>query len=214
MAICESDPEGLTCVYHRGHFVVASRNKFAGAPNCDGYGSIRFLREPGNIERLREGLQHVATLTPEGLEEFRVGYDRYSVDSLSDIMGSCILDMIAKATAENPLPIFIDLDFALSDFCDWAYVVDLDQNTFEVFGDREHKKNASTTRFIDVGGDRDAIPALIKSFPFSQLPDITYSGFLSVLVAGMEEQDRGYGRNYAHLAMTARIAMANNWDSE
>ena len=30
---------------------------------------LKFLWEPGNIERLREGFQHVATLTEEGQKQ-------------------------------------------------------------------------------------------------------------------------------------------------
>ena len=51
-----------------------------------------------------------------------------------------------------------------------TYVVDLDQNTFEVFGGSETKQEASTTRFNDIGGDDDLVPALLKSFLLSQLP--------------------------------------------
>ena len=52
-----------------------------------------------------------------------------------------ILEIIAQATAEKHVSINLRLDFANdTHFCVWAYVVDLDQNTFEVLGDSETKK--------------------------------------------------------------------------
>ena len=57
---------GLVCVYYRGRFVAAKRTTRS-YPQGDGEGMgvLRFLWKPGNIERLREGLQHVVALTEE-----------------------------------------------------------------------------------------------------------------------------------------------------
>ncbi|KAN0071477.1 hypothetical protein V8E54_010073, partial [Elaphomyces granulatus] len=152
---------GLVCVYYRSRFVVAMRTARS-YPQGDGegIGVLRFLWEPGNIERLREGLQYVATPTPEHY-------------GLGIATGEGLLNTIAlQATAKNYTTIRGDLDFATSGWCDWAYIVDLDRNTFDVFGDDEPKREAPTTRFSDLGGDEDkiTIPALLQSFPFSQLP--------------------------------------------
>jgi hypothetical protein len=100
-----------------------------------------------------------------------------------------ILNMIAHATAENYVPIWLSLDFAISRWCDWTYVVDLDQNTFEVFGGQEHKQKASTPRFNDVSGDDDTVPALLQRFSFSQLP-ATEEEFMCALEAGIKEKGR------------------------
>ena len=76
-----------------------------------------------NIERLKERLQHVATLTLEGLEQFQ--------ETPAFLTGAGILKV---ATAEKRAPISLGL-FAINGWCDWTYIVDLDQNTFEVSGD-------------------------------------------------------------------------------
>jgi hypothetical protein len=135
----------LICVNYRGRFVLAQRSHqilhhHVGYPQGtdDGMRVLRFLWEPGNIERLREGLQYVATLTPEGWEQIHEMQLSLYWDT-----GASILNMIAQATAENYVPIWLSLDFAISRWCDWTYVVDLDQNTFEVFGGQEHKQKAS-----------------------------------------------------------------------
>jgi hypothetical protein len=213
----------LICVYYRGRFVVAQYCQWdlwvATDNEGEGMGILRFLWEPGNIERLREGLQYIATPTGEGWEQLlnTISHDVESgetprdpeVDSpyyepreyaenkiislwpsLSRDTGSNILKMIAQATAEIPVPIDLHLGFANdTHFCVWAYVLDLDQNTFEVFGGSEAKQEAATARFNDVGGDDDTVPALIKSFSFSQLP-ATKKEFMRALKAAMKEGDR------------------------
>ncbi|KAN0079565.1 hypothetical protein V8E54_004779 [Elaphomyces granulatus] len=68
---------------------------------------------------------------------------RFSSHSVvSDMaMSANILEIIAQATAEKHVSINLRLGFVNdTHFCVWAYVVDLDQNTFEVFGDSETKK--------------------------------------------------------------------------
>lgn len=168
----------LICVYYRGRFAVANPSAPRGHPGGDGIEILRFL---GNIERLREGLQHVATLTLEGLEQFQETPALLTPSLSRRSSGADILKIIAQATAEKRAPISLGL-FAINGWCDWVYIVDLDQNTFEVSGDL-HK---SSTRFIDVGGDHVNIPAPIKSFSFSQLP-ATEMRFLYTLEPGAEE---------------------------
>ncbi|KAN0076648.1 hypothetical protein V8E54_006790, partial [Elaphomyces granulatus] len=184
----------LICVYHRGHFVIAQYSQWDGYPERQGMTILKFLWGSGNIERLKEGLQNIATLTYEGLKQLRNTVERdleaekssyhdgsrpITADekiialwpSLSRDTGAKVLEIVAQATAGNNVPIVQTLDFANdSMFCQWAYVIDLDQNTFEVFEGYEQKQEALTTRFNGVGRDNDTVPALIKSFSLSQLP--------------------------------------------
>jgi hypothetical protein len=102
---------------------------------------------------------------------------------------TCILEVIARATAEKLVPIWLDVETLT--WCERAYVVDLDQNTFEVFNGSETKQEASTTRFSDVGGDHDTVPALLKSFSFSQLP-ATEKEFMRALKAARKVTDYFY----------------------
>jgi hypothetical protein len=165
----------LVCVYHRGRFVLAHWcHQFYDFSDDQGMEILKFLREPGNIKRLREGLQHVATLTEEG--RWQLWHYLYPNDT-------CILEVIARATAEKHVPIWLDV----ATWCERAYVVDLDQNTFEVFKGSETKQEAPTTRFNDVGGDHDTVPALLKSFSFSQLP-ATEKEFMRALKAAIKEK--------------------------
>jgi hypothetical protein len=88
------------------------------------------------------------------------------------------------------VPIWLELDFSPSGRCSWAYTVDLDRNTFDVlFGREERKREAPTTRVSDVGRDKDyiTVPALLRSFSFSQLL-ATEKEFRRALEAGMKER--------------------------
>ncbi|KAN0070949.1 hypothetical protein V8E54_011114, partial [Elaphomyces granulatus] len=178
----------LICVYYKGRFVIAQYCQWDGYPEGQGQGILMFLLESGNIERLKEGLQYLTTLTQEGMEELEnaIQHDlesqpNYSTGvgeklislwpSLSRDTGAKILEIVAQATAEKRVPIVRYLGFANDGMsCEWAYIVDLDQNTFQVFGGYEHKQQAPTSRFSDVGGERDTVPALIQTFSLSQLP--------------------------------------------
>ena len=203
----------LICVYHRGHFVIAQYSQWDGYPEGQGQGMriLKFLWGSGNIERLKEGLQNITTLTDEGVRQLQNTVERDLETekssyhdgsrpitagekiialwpSLSRDTGAKILEIVAQATAENNVPIVQTLDFANDGlFCKWAYVIDLDQNAFEVFGSCERKQEAVTTRFNGVGGDNDTVPALIKSFSLSQLPS-TEDEFIDALDKAMTER--------------------------
>ncbi|KAN0071474.1 hypothetical protein V8E54_010070 [Elaphomyces granulatus] len=182
---------GLVCVYYKGRFAFAKKTT-RGYPQETGEGMevLRFLWQPGNIERLREGFQYVVTPTPEGWEQIR------ETPGLRKSTDAKRLNNIAQATADNYAIIRLELDSATSGWCDWAYIVDLDRNTFDVFGCEEKKREAPIpTRFSDLGGNGDhvTIPALLQSFPFSQLP-ATEEEFNRALEAWMKEGSdyRGY----------------------
>jgi hypothetical protein len=172
------------CIYHRGRLAVAQRSTATGTPHDDdgGIGVLRFLWEPGNIERLRKGLQHVATLTPEGRKEVRA-FSRSGVD---------LLKTITQVTAEKPIPIFPDVDFATGVWCDWAYLVNLDQNTFEIYlfgGGGYLPEDFSGSMYLSrFAGVDEPGPRLLKGFSFSQLP-ATKEEFIRALVVVIKERE-------------------------
>jgi hypothetical protein len=190
--------------------VASLFHQYDGYPEGYGQEILRFLLEPGNIELLKEGLRYITTLTDVGIEEI---YDtvRQEVESgpyaenmsvhhiatvvdqevasrwpsLSYDAGAKILEIVTQGTAEKR--VFIVQKLGITDDYEWAYVVDLDQNTFEVFGGFESKEKAPTTRFNNVGGSEDPVPALIKTFSFSQLPT-TEGEFMDAVRKGIKER--------------------------
>lgn len=204
----------LICVFHNGQFILAQYGSYDGYPEGQGVAVVKFLRRPGNIQRLKMGFQHTYQVSDSeaitakdqidnlrGLEsvawqaylEFR-GWRltremmRYLTPSLHGSTGAGILDMIAEASEENTVPIKLDLEFATGWLCEWIYVIDLDGEVLEVFnGHAQHKTRDH--RFKDVGGG-DFVPALIFSFPFSELKGMKSGDkFLERLNGALRERD-------------------------
>lgn len=69
--------------------------------------------------------------------------------------------------------------------CEWAYVVDLDDEVFQVFVGAKSKDKTSSKRFNEIGGRRDTVPGLVKSFSFTELPT-TEDEFIGILNRALE----------------------------
>ncbi len=84
------------------------------------------------------------------------------------------------------MPVALNLEFANDSlFCEWAYVVDLDGEAFEVFAGAEWKDKTSSKRFNEIGERRDTVPDLVKSFSFTELPT-TEAEFIGILNRALE----------------------------
>lgn len=72
--------------------------------------------------------------------------------SLSRDTGAGILEMIASATESKPVPIVNDFEFINEPlFCEWAWVVDLDEEVLEAFN---NKSENFVDRFTQHGGGK------------------------------------------------------------
>lgn len=170
----------LICVYHKGRFQVAHYGQWDGYPSGQGITVLKFLIRPGNIERLKAGLEHTKIIVANTCEDFAnlSEDDRQllqSSASCSRDTGAKILDMVAQAgdadTAEGKIPIVLDLEFHKDGlFCEWVYVVDLDEEALEVyvgrFGLERRRLRPGSVRF----GEDSGI-GLIESFAFDSLPE-------------------------------------------
>ncbi|KAI0855085.1 hypothetical protein F4860DRAFT_497360 [Xylaria cubensis] len=81
---------------------------------------------------------------------------------------------VARAVRKGKLPIQREPDFAnQSDYCRFAYVVDLDAETLEVFGDGRDNANFESKheghRFRDVGAPEDTVPNLVATITFAEV---------------------------------------------
>ncbi|KAK4234299.1 hypothetical protein C8A03DRAFT_18773 [Achaetomium macrosporum] len=101
--------------------------------------------------------------------------------SLASDASARILGMIARAAqtqeedgAEDgaekdpkKIPVQLQLEFANESlFCEWAYVVELDKEVFEVYYGNERKHDGH--RFKDVGEPDEPVPAFVCSLKFSE----------------------------------------------
>ncbi|OBT74565.1 hypothetical protein VF21_07555 [Pseudogymnoascus sp. 05NY08] len=184
----------LICVFHRGRFVIAQYGQLDGYPEGQGFTIIAFLLGAGNIARLKAGLTHIYTPTAEEVSEIekeasqmvheyweksvREGFSlrgkiQAACPTMSPETSAGVLELVAKATAEAPVPIQQKLTF-INDglFCEWGYVIDLDAEVLEVFCGLEKEHEGSSKRFKDVeGAEEGLVPSLIKSFAFAELPE-------------------------------------------
>ncbi|KAL5322949.1 hypothetical protein ACEPPN_007474 [Leptodophora sp. 'Broadleaf-Isolate-01'] len=120
---------------------------------------------------------------------------------LSRDTGARILEIVAQATTENPVPIRLRLAFANDDlFCEWAYVADLDHGVYEVYGGVQLKDKAVNKRFNDIGNELDTVPAFVKGFSFNKVP-ATEMEFISKIlgedwVEGAREEEEDDGEEF------------------
>ena len=178
----------LTCVYLDGSCKVAQYGQWDGYPGGQGATALAFLLAltPEKRAQFETRLRAIPVLTDEQVKErwqscgadgsgwvsldvsqrFRAKFPWLSRDCGAEILQS-ILDgeadgvSLAESFAKDSL------------FCEWAYVIDLDKNTFEVYkgfnktptveGDRFHSATANDSGYYPV--------QLIRSWPLSALPD-------------------------------------------
>ena len=179
----------LICIFFKGRFVVAQYSQWDGYPEREGQGMriLQFLLGPSNIKRLKSGLECIKILRTKESEELQDSTNIEAAQpppSLSRDTGAEILEIVAGASDTNYVPIVLDLEFANNRlFCEWAYVIDLDDEVFEVYRGLEgtvSKKEASTMRFNNVGRESDTVPTLVRGFSFQALPN-TEKTFIEML---------------------------------
>ena len=94
---------------------------------------------------------------------------KYLEPSLHPVTGAAILEVVAQASAWRKVPIRFELEFANDQFsCEYTYVIDLDKDVLEVFGQVGDDKTPGH-RFAGVGDDNDPVPSYFSSFGFSDL---------------------------------------------
>jgi len=190
----------LICIFYNGRFVMAQYCQWDGYADGSGKDLLQFLLDASNIERLKEGLRHIYTPSKEEIERINKEWREMETEwqrrrreevwdetidifdlmsspmnqrwpSLSRDTGAKILEVITKATVENRVPIRLDLEFATNSlFCEWAYVIDLDDESFEVYAGSEKKDGAASQRFKNIGNDDDTVPRFVGRFAFKELP--------------------------------------------
>ncbi|KFX87638.1 hypothetical protein V490_08111 [Pseudogymnoascus sp. VKM F-3557] len=199
----------LICVFYRGRFVVAQYGQLDGYPEAQGLKVLAFLRNAENIEKFKQGLEHTYTPTDAEVEEFEQAMAKLDQEfwaapvpgkefdrkrkavcpSLSCNTSAEILEVVANATTEAPVPIRLGLEFIHDGlFCEWAYVVDLDAEVLEVFNGIEEEYEGSSQRFKGVpGAVENEVPSLLKAYAFAELP-ATDDEFLADMKVSIEQR--------------------------
>ena len=198
----------LTCVVKDGEYKVAQYGQWDGYYSGAGTDILSFLRDDLDREKFLANLAQTFTPTDEQIKAWwlEVGHDiensngfvDYAIakqygakhPSLSRDTGASILEVIQNAS--EPVPVNIYKEFAADSlFCEFAYVVDFDKGTFEVFKGFNQTPLSEGERFYGVTCD-DAAKSYepvrhVKTYQLDALP--TEEEFLAELEPDEEDDE-------------------------
>ena len=131
----------LTIVYKNGDYRVAQYGQWDGYPSGLGADILEFLSNI-NLQEFKDSIDLISFYTAEEMEELHreieekqtkiSGYRWWNeYPHLSRDCGGEVLSLIFDKKVSK---LRNDIDFAADSlFCEWAYVIDLDKNQFEVY---------------------------------------------------------------------------------
>jgi len=140
----------LIMVYRNGEYKVAQYGQWDGYPSGQGLSILEYLRDKADMKKFRENVAKCCWITDQKYKEYWLEFG-HDIDNSNGFV-SCelsdkfnakhpeldrsteweILPMIEQS--ENGLELDNRFEFvANSLFCEWAYVIDLDKNTLEVY---------------------------------------------------------------------------------
>jgi len=208
----------LITIVKDGEFKLAQYGQWDGYPSGQGAEILKFLSE-GDMEALRrnvdnlyyigeeeaEELYEVAAGIPKGQEWINMEQSdslKANLPTLHRDTGAKILELLA-AGGGNTIPGRDDddvriptvnmLSFAGGWDCEWAYTIDLDKDTFEIYkaGSNRRLRNRFTDVIDNAYKDAEDKPCFVKlvgEYKFDALP--TFEEFLEEQEPGALERHR------------------------
>lgn len=173
----------LIAIKKDNEYKLAQYCQFDGYPSYMGRNILEFLCSH-NIEKLKQGVDHLIMISPETVKQYwkDIGVEGTFTDmqtsnkfyklhpTLSREMGYKILDCIYNSN--EPVETLDDLDFAKDGlFCEWGYVIDFDENTFEVYKGKNEELTKKDRFYFDGYCKDGYYPIKIeKSYSLTNLP--------------------------------------------
>lgn len=186
----------LTVVVHNQEVKVACYGQFDGQPDSLGLKLIKFFSNPENTENLKEILPKVrlwnnkdkklqdeflesigctnGILNEKQKEAFKKRYPFRYRERYGKLTEGQILEVLLEFAHLDEITTTDAYDFASDSlFCEWAYVIDYDKNTFEVYKGLNTSGISEEDRFYSLyDGENDYYPVkIIASFTLDDLPD-------------------------------------------
>lgn len=164
----------LTCVAIDGELKVAQYGQFDGYPSVGGVECLEFLRSfdkevfKSKVRASRFFTNEALTLIYEqcgNSEKFLKEYPQFDRS-----LGRDILKLIE--TSPDGILLKNDLDFAKDSlFCEWAYVIDLDNDVLEVYTGFNKDPLSESERFYSPDSENGYYPIrLVEKFDINNLP--------------------------------------------
>ncbi|NNP68928.1 hypothetical protein [Acinetobacter sp. Ac_5812] len=187
----------LICVVAKTEYKVAQYGQWDGYPSGQGSDILEFLNskldkelflsklsqtfEPTD-DQITQWYKDAGNTRTDGMVDYDVAKNFSSMfPSLSRDTGSDILNIIQKS--EQPLPLRLFKEFAADSlFCEWAYVIDFDRNTFEIYRGYNKEPLDENERFYDLPIEQGSEYQPVKhlhTFYLNSLP--TIEEFFSIL---------------------------------
>lgn len=173
----------LTMVVLDSQYKVAQYGQWDGYPSGQGSTVLEFLRQMDS-DKMKIALQKVRYMTAEDIDRINATIvdDKIngmpwqnSYPELSRDLCAGILDMIYTYGEDSELLLRDDTNFAADSlFCEWAYLVNLDDNTLEVYKGFVKSPLGENDRFnflSDKAEDGYHPIKIVKSYSLSDLPD-------------------------------------------
>jgi len=164
----------LIAVYRNGEPVVAQYGQWYGYPRGQGLDLLTILR---NIMEEDHGIENFKN----SLDQCRFGTESEFTGSYVEkfpfthrIHGAQIIKFINENNNSNEIVLKNDIDFAGDSlFCEWAYIIDLDREMFEIYEGCNKILVGEGERFpssiFDDGGEYEPVK-FVKEYTLHELP--------------------------------------------
>jgi hypothetical protein len=194
-----------------GKYPIAQYGQFDGYPERAGVNILNHLRTT-SLYDIKAGALAAVPHTKETLRQVYIDLgidpdsewisieDGRKVNEAHPQLDRCMSANIIKFVADNggsaPFPVLLDLDFAQDSlFCEWAYVIDFDTNTFEVYKGFNHEPLTEGERFYksnsdgqeSCSGNKYYPVKLVASFDLMNLP--TNDSFVKMFTEDDDEEN-------------------------
>lgn len=181
----------LTMVIKDQETKVAQYGQWDGYPEGQGLTILSFLRKPSNIEKLKEVLPKIRFENEKDIED---KYEYFKSIGIKDGWvnleqseqinkqypfnnrdhGAEILSKLLEQSEQSEIVLVNSEEFATDSlFCEWAYVVDLDKNTLEVYKGINQSIITKDDRFFSLNDKESEYRPIriVQSFSLDKLPD-------------------------------------------
>lgn len=182
----------IIAVQSKGEYKIAQYGQWDGYPDGQGVTVLSFLQDEKQVKKLKKNLAKTRFIDNEKDKDFLEAYEKNAPEwsnqpdnrtpeqihwfntYMTRDLGAKILTSVANSKDKeillrNELPFVAD-----SLFCEWAYVIDFDAGTFEVYRGFQKSPPPKGERFADIKSEEkgsEYFPvALAKKYKLSKLP--------------------------------------------
>ena len=172
----------LTIVHKNGKYKVAQYGQWDGYPEGLGVTLLNFLKGV-NMNAFKNVIDDVSFYTQEELEDIDKQIDeaRKNIPNFEwqrhypHLSRDCGGEILTHIAFRGVTKVKNSIDFAADSlFCEWAYVIDLDTNKFEVYEGFNKEKLSSDERFyyLEEKSEGNYHPIkFVKAYDIDNLPD-------------------------------------------